>query len=336
MTASDARRSRPRNIAVIGGKVAVATALVWWLARSGRLDWRALTEIEVDGAALAWIAGGAAIVFLGQLFMTFRLRLLLRPEIDASLGRVFGITLVGSFWSMLLPGLVGGDAVRALYLCGDAAHKRPRAVAAIFMDRVVGTIGLFVLGVLGAAGAWASGAFAAEPHVLLFAPALLVSTVIGVAVLGQAARSRSLVAVRLASRLPDWLRAFGRSLRDYGGRPGVMAKTIGLSLANHLTVVLTFIVAAHLLHDTATMAQHLALCPLGMTMNMAPITPGGIGVAESALSFLYESAGSHLGASIGLLARFIAYLSFTATGSLALIFVRWGAGAAAAVESERA
>jgi uncharacterized membrane protein YbhN (UPF0104 family) len=328
IVAADAGKRKWRNFLIALAKLAVATALVYWLLHSGRLDWRAYRLIVVDRRALVWIAAGAAMVFCGQGLMAWRLQLLLRPEIVVSRRRVFGITLLGSFWSMVLPGLVGGDAVKALYLIGDAEHKRPQAVAAIVMDRVVGTYGLFALGVLGAALAWATGSFPGHRRALLLAPALLLGATGGVWFVGRLARSGRPAVAAAAAHLPAWLRGFGRALRDYGDRPDVLAKTVGLSALNHATIVFSFIGAAALLRDASTIAQHLALCPLGMTMNMVPLTPGGIGVAESAFSFLYESVGSPLGASIGLLGRFIQYLSFLLPGIAALLLARFGARSA--------
>ena len=45
-----------------------------------------------------------------------------------------------------------------------------------------------------------------------------------------------------------------------------------------------------------------------MVMNVIPITPGGVGVTESAFSYLYDAAGCAMGATIGILGRTIQYI----------------------------
>jgi uncharacterized membrane protein YbhN (UPF0104 family) len=44
-----------------------------------------------------------------------------------------------------------------------------------------------------------------------------------------------------------------------------------------------------------------------MAMNMVPITPGELGISESAFSLLFQIAGSANGATIGFRGRFIQY-----------------------------
>jgi uncharacterized membrane protein YbhN (UPF0104 family) len=76
------------------------------------------------------------------------------------------------------------------------------------------------------------------------------------------------------------------------------------------------------------------LDPLAMGMNIIPLTPGGIGVTESAFAFLFQSVGSPNGAMIGLLGRLIQFSVFMFTGSIALIFLKLRSGNAA-VEPSR-
>jgi uncharacterized membrane protein YbhN (UPF0104 family) len=80
-------------------------------------------------------------------------------------------------------------------------------------------------------------------------------------------------------------------------------------------VCATFLVASDLLGacDLTALHQYL-LNPLAMTLNVVPITPGGVGVAESAFSYLYEAAGCAAGATVGIVGRIIQYAAYVMAG----------------------
>ena len=116
-----------RRLAVFAVKLGLAALLVWWLVRCGRLDTELLVSIGLGVPAIALMVAGAACVFLGQLLLAARLLLLLRRQaIHLTYARALGLTLIGSFFGAILPGLVSGDAVKTVYLFGDAAGDDAR------------------------------------------------------------------------------------------------------------------------------------------------------------------------------------------------------------------
>lgn len=82
---------------------------------------------------------------LSQMTSTFRWKLLL-PE-RFTYRRLFSLYMIGAFFSSFLPGVIGGDAVRAYYLNKDA-RKISLTLASIFMDRYVGYAGLMTIGII--------------------------------------------------------------------------------------------------------------------------------------------------------------------------------------------
>ena len=124
------------------------------------------------------------------------------------------------------------------------------------------------------------------------------------------------------SRVPASLQNLVRTLHGCLTRPGLLAIAVLLSLVNHALVIATYVAAAIMLGDILPWYAHFVLSPLATVLNMVAITPGGIGLTEGAFSFLYASAGSSQGASVGLLGRILQYLSFIASGTLALFGMR--------------
>jgi uncharacterized membrane protein YbhN (UPF0104 family) len=304
-------------------KTAIAAALIYWLVWSRRLDVEALRRIEFTPGIAGLVVLSLVGVFAGQLLLALRLRLLLKTaEVDVAYARVLGVTLIGSFFSVVLPGLVGGDVVRALYLCSDAVGKRANAVGTVIADRVVGFYSLFLLGAIAWAGSWLSGALASPHPALWAAPAMALGTTVGLALIAVPGYGRSALLVAAWNRIPAALQNLLWTLRRCLSRPGLLAFAVVLSLINHALVIVTYLVAAVILRDALPWSAHFVLSPLAMVLNMVAITPGGIGLAEGAFSFLYAGAGSPQGASIGLIGRILQYLSFLATGALALLGMR--------------
>ncbi|OHB65772.1 MAG: hypothetical protein A2V70_08945 [Planctomycetes bacterium RBG_13_63_9] len=309
-------------------KLAVAAALVYWLLATGRLDVGAFRSITLDGSAIWLIMAGAVGVLAGQLLMALRLRLLLRSHrLTVSPARTLGLTLIGSFSGAVLPGLVAGDAVKAFYLFGDAAGRRSRALAVVLIDRVVGLYSLFLLGTIALAVAWLTGRAPIESPVLWIAPAAVLAVTAGAVLMAREGHDRIALLGRVRDRLPTKLGRVFEALRSSSRRPGLLAAAVGLSLANHALVVLTFWIAGVLLgSDSITgglpTLGYFVLSPLAMVMNVVPLTPGGIGITEGAFSLIYASAGSAGGGTIGLLGRLIQYLTFVGGGCAALLLVR--------------
>jgi uncharacterized membrane protein YbhN (UPF0104 family) len=75
---------------------------------------------------------------------TLRWKLLL-PE-KFVFGRLFSLYMIGAFFSSFLPGVIGGDVVKAYYLNKDA-KKISLTLASIFMDRYLGYVALMLIGI---------------------------------------------------------------------------------------------------------------------------------------------------------------------------------------------
>ena len=79
-----------------------------------------------------------------QLISSFRWKLLL-PE-KFTIRRLYSIYMIGAFFGSFLPGIIGGDAVRAYYL-NKKAKKMSLTLASIFMDRYLGYVSLMLIGI---------------------------------------------------------------------------------------------------------------------------------------------------------------------------------------------
>ena len=85
-------------------------------------------------------SAGVALFFLTPLLTVVRWRMLLRASrIDPGFGEACRLTWVGLFFNLVVPGLTGGDVVKAI-LVARSTERREAAVVSVFVDRVIGIL----------------------------------------------------------------------------------------------------------------------------------------------------------------------------------------------------
>lgn len=202
----------------------------------------------------------------------------------------FRLTYIGYFFNSAVPGLTGGDVVKAFYAARANPGARVRAFISVFVDRI---IGLFALGLL--AGLLLTTQLGDGR---LKAPALIVFIFLGVcAALGAvflSRRLRRLLRVEaLIRRLPlsHVFTEVDRAVVIYRDHPRAVLVAIGLSLLNHLAFSGVALAVGRVLGLQAPAHQYFILVPVCMMMASIPALPGGWGVREGAFAFFFSLVG---------------------------------------------
>lgn len=314
-----------RNFLIFTLKATIAISLLFWLVGSGRLELSQLRNIQWSAGNLGLVLTGMGAVVAGILLLGWRLCLMVRSVgIELPFSRAFSLTSIGLFSGSILPGVVGGDIIKIIYLCrSEGSAQRTKATIAVMCDRIVGLYSLFLLGFILLVGAWASGSLPFWSPVLIVAPAIVLGLTGLLALFANRRLAEKLPPENDSSNPASLLQMAISVGKHFAGRPSLLAGCIGLSLVNHSLVGCTFLLAAELLGGSdISLMQQLMLNPLAMVINVIPITPGGVGMTESAFSYLYDAAGCSLGAAIGILGRSIQYVAYTASGIPAFILHR--------------
>jgi uncharacterized protein (TIRG00374 family) len=316
------KRHKIKPYIAFTGKLLIAAGLMYWLYRQERIDATAFEALSVNLQTIAILGLGAVFVLGALCIMAWRLKLLLRTQhLQARVHHVLALTFIGALFGAVLPGLIAGDIVKAVYLCRDTPGLRSRVVAAVMIDRMIGLYGLLLLGTLACvAGVFTGNLPPAVSSVLFVAPALTLAATLVVVLIMTAGRLHSFG--MLMERLPSKLVNLIRALMLYRNHLGAVLMAIGVTLVSQGLVVVSFFLVAVLLDDPLSISAHFVINPLAMVMNVVPLTPGGIGITESAFSYLYEWCGSPYGAAVGLLGRFIQYTVFIIGGISCLLFMR--------------
>jgi glycosyltransferase 2 family protein len=279
-------------------------------------SWRTLFE-NVDLGKLTW----AVLAFGPALFlMAVRLHvLLLATGVRVPFFTLVRLHYLGFFFNSFMPGGAGGDIVKAVYLLRHSAEKETAATM-IFIDRLIGLIGLLLLG----------------GTVVLFASERVqgvgfeigaVSLVLGAgAILFFSAWFRRLIAYdAIISRLPKAaiLKKVDGALLSLRMHKGTVALALAITVALQLMEVggLYMAGAALGLHR-ARFTHYLAFVPIGYLANAIPISFGGVGLMEGAFLKLFRDAGvatATQGFMLGVLARIIV-LVWSLLGAISALF----------------
>jgi glycosyltransferase 2 family protein len=278
-------------------RLAVGVALLVYLAESRIIDFRMLAKL-VTGWPIT--LGALALIFLDIVFMALRLCLLFRPQgLRLPLIHSLELTLVSSFFTTFLPGAAGGDIAKLFYAAKENKGRRAEIVTIVAFDRVVGLFSLLLLPLLFAP---------------LFPELIRNEKVLQVLLTIAAALAACLLAALLLcmfqppwmKRLVEWLSRLlpGREVPErvmgtlgaYRKSPSILFAALGASLVSNLILIAATAMAVLLLSPNSMSLKLCLVIPLGDVANALPLTPGGLGVGETAFNALFKIVGLQGGA----------------------------------------
>lgn len=301
-------------------RAVVAMALLAWIVRT--IQWNDYTATDAVGvvtthpglarslteASPPWVIGALVASLLSMITVALRWRGLLRVQgIALGVGEAFRITFVAEVFSAVIPGMVGGDAVKA-YLVARRSHPVANVLASVVVDRALGVSGMILVAGTACLTLWGLGALpAGAPWVAAILGGAMVMILGGLALrrfreplrLGQHLD-------RLAVRIP--VLAHARHVRDAfrryrgGGLPAAVALT---ALAHVLGTTSVGMIGVGLRLE-APWHAYLLYVPLITLLAALPIAPGGLGVMEGlVLLFFAGTAAPERVAALAVLMRVV-------------------------------
>jgi uncharacterized membrane protein YbhN (UPF0104 family) len=284
-------------------KVLVAGALLFYLIENGTLDLSRL-RIVFDRPEIFAIGAGywlIAAVVLGSL----RWKILLNGvDCFVPYPKILKFHLIGFFFNVALPGAVGGDLVKAVYVIRDTPGiSKVNAMMSIIIDRVVGLASLFVLaGIVFAlyfSDIWAIEA--AHSIVTASLIALLLGVTFFVAVLMPYPPGKDPFEKLFSLRLPGFAlgaKVYG-AMRLYQKKPYALLSGLFLSIAiQSLNLGQLWYLTGAMMGQMPEFSRVAMVAPLGNLASALPISPGGFGVGHVAFERLYKLVGLTDGANI--------------------------------------
>jgi hypothetical protein len=261
-----------KRIAIFALKLFISSSLLYFVLKKAGIAKVGGLLKNIDPI---YFIAAIGIFFLIMLICSIRWSLLL-PE-HFSLKRVFPLYLIGSFFNVFLPGLVGGDVVKVYYLYRETG-RGAQALASVFMDRYLGYAGLMALGTVAYPfgyrlfkGTWITPVL---PGIVLFF--ILTSLFIFMAKPG----GRFAIVTRIHNYLHIYLK----------NRP-VLAKAFSMSVVIHILSSVSVMLIARGLGEQIPLLTFFVFVPVIGTLAALPLSISGLGIREAAFVLLLGTQG---------------------------------------------
>src|ERR1700722_1612322 len=229
---------------------------------------------------IGYFVAAIALYLASQVMSAWRWQLLARLNSIAGPFREYlAYYFVGVFTNLFVPGLVGGDAARALYL-GRRHDRLGESTASVLADRGIGLIALFWFA--------AGGALTLRSVEL---PASIVHVTVTIGAAAFAGWLTSPLIARLAGHLGGRLARLTAPFLCYLRRPIAIVPAIVLSLILQASLAVCQFILARGLGLGISLATFMLCVPIANVFASLPITLNGLGVREAAYLVLFSRAG---------------------------------------------
>ncbi len=304
-------------------RLAVGIGILVYLVKSGQVELSSLARV-----LRAWRLTllGMAVLLIDILFMSVRVSLLFHAQrLTLSLWNAIQLTLIGFFFSTFLPGAAGGDLAKLFYATRENEGRRADVATVLLFDRIIGLLSLVLIPLL---------------FVPLFSELLRDSVtlqrimwidgILGLAMCAGIAMVMFSESFRsgISGLLGSWLglrTIFERvldAMAAYGKSRGTLMGALALSFLANLALIGVTALGLYTVNPTGLSWNMCLVAPIGHLVNSIPLTPGGIGVGETAFNALFARAGMSGGADALLCFRIWSLL----VGALGLLNYMFGMG----------
>ncbi len=231
-----------------------------------------------------------AFIILGTLVSIVRWwRLLGLAQCGCTLWNALRLSFLGVFFNLVIPGLTGGDVVKAVLVVREHPERRADALMSVVLDRLIGLWGLIIL-----AGTviWFAGE-ALAPLRIWLSGALALSCC-GMAFILSGGLRRKFGLDRLIARLPGHRRIerLEQAAQIFSRRPFELILAVFFSFGSQLGLIAGVFTIGHAFGDALSFPDYIGVVSIANVLSSIPISPSGWGVGEAAYHSLFELAGS--------------------------------------------
>lgn len=281
-------RTFSKKSALLLGKLVFAFALFWMLSKSSLFQLSLFNNL-VQQPALTFCAILALLLMI--LLASWRLYILNNSQnISLSFFYTTASTYIGAAFNNILPGAVGGDLIRSLYLFKKIPSKRSYLLFSLLIDRVIGFVGLFVL--MSAVFIVRAQSLSQEPKLfyifLMFSLFCLGMLAVFCALV--LASGKFEISLLLNKYFPQqkWAKLAGTffdAIRHYKIKKSAIIWSVLLSVLVQLIIVCCLKLIATIMGiPTISMSDYIIAASITQVINLIPATPGGIGIGEVAFA----------------------------------------------------
>ncbi len=277
-----------------------ACMLLYLLYRLNLLDTANFTEIPMR-AILACVIFG----FVQTWLVSWRLAILFRSvSVRLEILDAFILNCIGLFYTLFLPGSLSGDVVKVLYFKRLTHASLSKTTVTLILDKVLGLFSVVFIGIVFSYTLWPK---LQNLHGIGF----LYIAVIGFLVVGilMCVLFFKFCALDSPPKVPggaaifEWL----KGLRSNKYSAGTLVAALALGGISQLITIVSILIISNCLNSGLSFLTIAAILPFGVLANLIPISPGGLGVGEYTIEYLFSMFGGTHGALIFLIVRICLY-----------------------------
>jgi uncharacterized membrane protein YbhN (UPF0104 family) len=262
--------------------------LVWLYFRNSE----ALGQIAAAPKDWRFAALAAVLVVVSYLIMFARWFVLVRGQGFALRYRdAVGYGFVGQATNFVAPGTVGGDLLKAVLLARDQSSRRAAAAATVVLDRLLGVLGLFLVGMI---ATLVPHDFPESAAVKANTTLLWIGSVGGLSAVGLMLHPATTAWgwVNRLRRVPLVGGVLGElidGMKLYQSRPWAVLSALGMALVNNSGTITALYCCARAMQPpwVPTLAAHFYFKPTADLFGAASMIPGGVGALEFAIREAY-------------------------------------------------
>jgi hypothetical protein len=319
LTGNVVMKKRMKDTLSVLLRYVLGISVIIWLFKTNQLNIDSLSLI--DAATASWVVCLCAFQFI---LCAYRVKILLGAhQISMSLTKCLIYNAVGIYYSMILPGGMSGDAVRAYYFWRCRSNKgnpsKAAMVGSLITDRLVGTLILLLIGLI--AATFSAKEIGISMNYLIVVWLLFILGIGFYFILCGTHRFEWKIAETsrfnaIGQRMQRLLATM--DLTSYPRE--VIIGSILISIIVHLVTILAIFIFATKLKSGLGFDQVMAVAPVGLIVNALPISPGGLGVGEKSFELLFSMIGGQQGGNTFMLSRIFLFAPAIFGAFFSLIF----------------
>jgi glycosyltransferase 2 family protein len=234
---------------------------------------------------------GLVVYFVAIGFSALRWYLFIRATNEpVGFSRVFGTTLIGIFFSLFLPTMVGTDLGR-MYELSRGQKDKVSVVSTVVLDRLMGLVTLVLMALVAVIiGVDFTGELPVNELVIGAAALMLVGWLV---FFNRALMYRFswVLAMPLVKQFDPTIRSLYNTLHFLQSQPRLLLSTFVVSLLNQFTEVVSVILIAMALGVQVPIVHFFVFMPIVWLVTMIPISISGLGLREGAFAFFFTQVG---------------------------------------------
>ena len=193
------------------------------------------------------------------------------------------LTMIGIFWSGVIPGTVTGDFVKMYYVARHAGEKTSAAVLTIVLDRLVGLMGLFVV---------ASVSVLLALDFIRTAPDHL-QLAVGIITGGSVGGLASVIAIAFREKVTGIIERMSEALDLYRTKPRAVVLALLFSVIGHSAFAMTvYCIGKAFGEEIISVAMYFVTVQVANCVASIPLTPAGLGSRDLVISLFFTELGA--------------------------------------------